>query len=533
MQPRKLDILVATFCYGGVGASRNTTPDSFEWLLKNVPKWREDERIGRIAQRDFGDTPITMNRNAAVKFARDNGFDLLLMIDSDQAPDCELGRDADAKPFWEEAFNFIYKNYEKGPHVVCAPYCGPPAEYENCYVFFWDTFKTDDPNDLNKLEAYSRSEAAKMSGIHPCAAAPTGLILFDVRAFDLTEPEDEDDDPWFYYEWTDKYCTQKGSTEDVTATRDISLAGIAELGYNPLHCAWSSWAGHWKPKCVSKPRLFEADGIADKMQRAMQNNIRRNEKRKFLDFPLPPGAVVHDHSGNGKAAPLVRKGTTEFEQFQEQLRELAQIHRHPEHADMFLPGESFTPAHDLDALTRLVKKVSERFHQRPIRCLEVGSWVGESARAILRGFGPKGGKLWCVDTWAGSKTDYTGCIAEDYREDVFGLFQKHHAESIASGILIPVRGESVEVARTWETLVDLVFIDAGHTYEECKADILAWADFVNLGGIICGHDYGDEFPGVKQAVTELFGVPSANGVTVEGTVWSGVVRSRSLAEVAA
>lgn len=57
--------------------------------------------------------------------------------------------------------------------------------------------------------------------------------------------------------------------------------------------------------------------------------------------------------------------------------------------------------------------------------------------------------------------------------------------------------------------LDFVFIDADHSYEACKADILAWRPKLKAGGLLCGHDYHNEenpFPGVDRAVDEL--VPS-------------------------
>jgi hypothetical protein len=89
---------------------------------------------------------------------------------------------------------------------------------------------------------------------------------------------------WFYYEWTDGYAQQKGSTEDVTATRDASLLGIAALGYNPIHCAWSSWAGHWKPKCCSKPVLLTADCVS---KRFVTASDRLASHQKFIDQRSP------------------------------------------------------------------------------------------------------------------------------------------------------------------------------------------------------------------------------------------------------
>ena len=51
--------------------------------------------------------------------------------------------------------------------------------------------------------------------------------------------------------------------------------------------------------------------------------------------------------------------------------------------------------------------------------------------------------------------------------------------------------------------LDLVFIDAQHTYKNVKEDIHDWAPKLKDDGIMGGHDLYDEcFPGVRQAVEE-------------------------------
>jgi len=49
--------------------------------------------------------------------------------------------------------------------------------------------------------------------------------------------------------------------------------------------------------------------------------------------------------------------------------------------------------------------------------------------------------------------------------------------------------------------VDLVFIDADHSYNGCSKDIIAYKDKVHSGGILSGHDI--DYPGVNKAVNEL------------------------------
>lgn len=52
--------------------------------------------------------------------------------------------------------------------------------------------------------------------------------------------------------------------------------------------------------------------------------------------------------------------------------------------------------------------------------------------------------------------------------------------------------------------VDFVFIDGDHSYEGCLRDIDAWLPKVRKGGLICGHDYNNKWPGVLQAVAARF-----------------------------
>jgi len=66
--------------------------------------------------------------------------------------------------------------------------------------------------------------------------------------------------------------------------------------------------------------------------------------------------------------------------------------------------------------------------------------------------------------------------------------------------LIPIQGKSASVA-IQVPMVDLVFIDADHSYNGCLKDIIEYTPNVNKGGILSGHDI--DFPGVNKAVNQL------------------------------
>ena len=324
MEKMKLNLYIATFSYGGNGGIPSTVPQVGEWLLKIRRELQDDPRIDKVFLKDYCDTPITMTRNKSVVDARAAGADLLLMIDSDCFPDIELGSDPLAKPFWTTSFEFIYENWAKGPHVVAAPYCGMPP-HENVFAFYWGHIESDCPDDAGfSMSQYSRHEAMRMAGIQEAAAGPTGLILFDMRAFELTEPKKVDygepdvlgfggrgvkrkSDSWFYYEWDgdDPYQAEKASTEDVTATRDMSIVGTQLLGYNPFFINWDAWPGHWKRKCVRKPRGISANFVGDRMREALDENLHSGMQQ--VDFESEYAKEVDfsdaDRAGIDPAAP--------------------------------------------------------------------------------------------------------------------------------------------------------------------------------------------------------------------------------------
>lgn len=254
----KYDVLIARFPFG---ASEH--PDTTDWLLRTCKIMCNDPRVGRIHQTRIDDTPITMGRNRVIKEALAANIDLLVMIDSDMSPDLPI---PGAKPFWQSSFDFLCEHH--GPCVIGAPYCGP-TPHENVYVFRAGNKRSNNPNIDFSLDQYGREDAAGRSGFESVAALPTGLILIDMKAISLIKP------PWFYYEWTDETQSEKASTEDVTFTRDLAIAGI------PLYVNWDAWAGHWKRHCVGKPRPTYINDFGAKLVEAVEAN-RRSDRRMVM-----------------------------------------------------------------------------------------------------------------------------------------------------------------------------------------------------------------------------------------------------------
>ena len=65
---------------------------------------------------------------------------------------------------------------------------------------------------------------------------------------------------------------------------------------------------------------------------------------------------------------------------------------------------------------------------------------------------------------------------------------------------------------------DSVFIDADHSQEMVARDIVAWWSVLRVGGVMAGHDYGAEFPGVMNAVQDIF--QGAHTVMNNTRIWA-------------
>jgi hypothetical protein len=141
--------------------------------------------------------------------------------------------------------------------------------------------------------------------------------------------------------------------------------------------------------------------------------------------------------------------------------------------------------------------------REPARFVEIGVWKGRSTAflgvEIINS--AKNIHLDVVDTFQGSDEAV-------HRQDA-SLHQLQeefcrNVKPIASAIGVVRVQPSTEAARDYDDWsLDFVFIDAAHDYESVKNDIQAWKPKVKRGGILAGHDYHSEWPGVVQAVDEL------------------------------
>ncbi len=149
--------------------------------------------------------------------------------------------------------------------------------------------------------------------------------------------------------------------------------------------------------------------------------------------------------------------------------------------------------------------------KRPdLRILEIGSWYGASALSWGEGLALHNGgqgSLTCVDGWVPffdrSKHQDDVYVAMEHSlgsDTAYNIFL-HNIRTLPGSINCQhLRGKSENILPLMgRDTFDVVFIDADHTYEPVKKDIMLSMPMVREGGIICGDDLNLQWSQVDQA----------------------------------
>lgn len=142
--------------------------------------------------------------------------------------------------------------------------------------------------------------------------------------------------------------------------------------------------------------------------------------------------------------------------------------------------------------------------------VEVGVWKAALSLRILKAM--PSSQLILVDPWI------SGDVLKEWADSgsTMALLPQDGMESIYRDVVnatAPYRDRchilrlpsSEAAAQIENASIDMVFIDAIHTYDAVRQDIATWLPKVRPGGILGGHDYAHErFPGVQRAVDEAF-----------------------------
>lgn len=152
-----------------------------------------------------------------------------------------------------------------------------------------------------------------------------------------------------------------------------------------------------------------------------------------------------------------------------------------------------------------------------VTVIQVGCWYGKSTICIAKAI-PAEGKIYAIDSWIGYP-------AEIYR-DTFHAFERFVSNVTHEGVehkIVPIRMTSLQANRLLRksvNSVDMIYLDADHSYDAVLADLKAWSPYLKSGGIFCGNAYSKngETAAILRAVKE-FARENGRRLVVNGYFW--------------
>jgi len=115
--------------------------------------------------------------------------------------------------------------------------------------------------------------------------------------------------------------------------------------------------------------------------------------------------------------------------------------------------------------------------------IEVGCWYGKST-IFMAQLLPEEGKIYAVDSWIGYPVEiYANTLY------VYERFLSNVLLANLTNKIIPIRKTSLSASHDFSGAVDMIYIDADHSYCSVYSDITAWSKHLNKGGVLCGNLY--------------------------------------------
>lgn len=144
--------------------------------------------------------------------------------------------------------------------------------------------------------------------------------------------------------------------------------------------------------------------------------------------------------------------------------------------------------------------------------VEIGSYLGASSVFLAKGL-RSGGKLYCVDTWKNQG------MSEGARDtyEAFLSNTKDYADRI-----VPLRGFSCDVAKSFDKKIDLMFFDGDHSEDGVKGDVSSWFPKLKPGAVVVFHDYGWA-EGVQKTIREDV-LPLTSSHKSLPNMWWGILK---------
>lgn len=148
-------------------------------------------------------------------------------------------------------------------------------------------------------------------------------------------------------------------------------------------------------------------------------------------------------------------------------------------------------------LIDLIAYIKKTHNTKKMVILEIGSFVGDSTEIFAKNFK----RVISVDPYKQNLLD------KRLRKYNVKILESLFLTKIAKfNNVLKIKKESLDFAKEFTGMVDIVYIDGLHDYNNVKADIKAWLPKCIY--FIAGHNYWPKrFNGVIRAVRETIGKP--------------------------
>lgn len=153
-------------------------------------------------------------------------------------------------------------------------------------------------------------------------------------------------------------------------------------------------------------------------------------------------------------------------------------------------------------MVTLIYNLTLHFKTHGFKMLEIGSYMGESTSM----FASTGlfDEIHVIDPHEGYEefNDLFGWTWEDVKKE-WEINTRHYRD------IIHLWNEySYDIApRVSDNYFDFIYIDGDHSYEGIKRDLELYLPKIKQGGVVAGHDYHNQWPGVMKAVNQTVGTP--------------------------
>ena len=151
-------------------------------------------------------------------------------------------------------------------------------------------------------------------------------------------------------------------------------------------------------------------------------------------------------------------------------------------------------------------KVLKAFLPEKCRCAEIGVLYGDFSKLILDIIEPK--NLILIDPYEISESKYGDenslSTAYSTEDDYANLLERFKPEIYSGQVFVNRKYSYDAVDYCPDKFFDFIYHDGSHLYEHLKRDLVEWLPKVKEDGIICGHDYIENYKEyVCKAVDEF------------------------------